>query len=467
MATTPQAVAIYARISRDDDGGGAGVGRQVEDCRKLAESLGWPVAGAYVDNDISAYSGKKRPEYQRMLTDLGDGFVDGVIVYHMDRLTRRPIELETFLGVVDAAKVSHVRFVTGEANVNTGDGLLVARLLAAVAANESDSKSRRVKRKYEEIAASGVPHPGSSRPFGYEPDKVTINETEAQVLRTLAARFLAGESTTSLVRWLQAEEVKTVYNMDWRTGTVRTMLTNPRYAGFRVHRGQVIGPAQWKPILSEDTHRQILAKMAEKKSTGRRIPQRYLLSGLLRCGKCGHRLYSNARQNSRRYVCSSSPDHGGCGRLTVVADPVERLIADAVLYRLDTPELADALAGRASADERAHALRVEVDQAQVQLEELANAYAARAISMPEWMTARAPIQQRLANAQRALGHATQTTALSGLVGNADSLRSTWSTLNLSRQHEIVRAVLDHAVIGPGALGARELDPARVSPVWRL
>lgn len=467
MTTTPCAVAIYARISRDDDGTGAGVTRQVEDCRKLADSLGWPVAGEYVDNDISAYSGKKRPEYQRMLADLRDGFVDGVIVYHMDRLTRRPIELETFLGVVDAAKVTHVRFVTGETNVTTGDGLLVARLLAAVAANESDSKSRRIKRKYEQVAAEGRPHPGANRPFGYEADKVTINDTEAQVFRTLAARFLAGESTTSLVRWLQAEGIKTVYDMDWRTSTVRTMLANPRYAGLRTHHGQVVGPAMWEPIISEETHRQILAKIAEKKASGRRIPQRYLLSGLLTCGKCGHRLYSSSRATSRRYICSSSPDHGGCGHLTVVADPVERLIADAVLYRLDTPELADALAGRASADDRAHALRVEVDQAQVQLVELANAYADRLISMPEWFAAREPIQQRLATAQRALSHATQTTALTGLVGNGDSLRSTWATLNLARQHEIVRAVLDHAVIGPGARGARELDPARVSPVWRL
>jgi site-specific DNA recombinase len=58
MPQTPTAAAIYARISRDDEGTAAGVGRQVEDCHKLAESLGWEVASKYVDNDISAYSGK-------------------------------------------------------------------------------------------------------------------------------------------------------------------------------------------------------------------------------------------------------------------------------------------------------------------------------------------------------------------------------------------------------------------------
>jgi DNA invertase Pin-like site-specific DNA recombinase len=66
------------------------------------------VSGEYVDNDVSAYSGKRRPDYERMLADLADGTVDAVLVYHIDRLTRRPIELEDFLSAVDRAKVRHV-----------------------------------------------------------------------------------------------------------------------------------------------------------------------------------------------------------------------------------------------------------------------------------------------------------------------------------------------------------------------
>ena len=85
--------AVYARIS-SDDGTALGVTRQVEDCHSLAASLGWEVGEDYIDNDVSAYSGKKRPAYERMLRDLSDGFCDAVLVYHADRLTRRPIELE-------------------------------------------------------------------------------------------------------------------------------------------------------------------------------------------------------------------------------------------------------------------------------------------------------------------------------------------------------------------------------------
>ncbi len=77
------AAAIYARISSDQEGTGLGVTRQLEDCRRMAGELGWTVAGEYVDNDVSAYSGKRRPEYERMLADLADGSCDGVLVYHV------------------------------------------------------------------------------------------------------------------------------------------------------------------------------------------------------------------------------------------------------------------------------------------------------------------------------------------------------------------------------------------------
>jgi site-specific DNA recombinase len=74
---TPQAAAVYARISSDIERSGLGVKRQVQDCRRLAASLGWTVAEDYIDNDLSAYSGKARPAYQRMLDDCATDYGTG------------------------------------------------------------------------------------------------------------------------------------------------------------------------------------------------------------------------------------------------------------------------------------------------------------------------------------------------------------------------------------------------------
>src|SRR5690606_26229780 len=158
---------------------------------KLAERLGWEVAEEYVDNDISAYSGKRRPAYERMVEDITDGLRDGVIVYHVDRLTRRPIELEQFVQVAEAAGIAGVRFVAGDdLNLGDGDSLLGLRIRGAVAANDSARKSERVKRKHEEIALAGRPNGGSLRPFGYDTDKITVRPDEAEIIRTLVARYI-------------------------------------------------------------------------------------------------------------------------------------------------------------------------------------------------------------------------------------------------------------------------------------
>src|SRR3974377_2609679 len=94
---TPKAAAIYCRISLDRNGEGRGVERQEALCRRLAKERGWPVAEVYVDNDRSAYSGKPRPGYQRMLADIEAGLRGAGGCVDLDKLTRRPAALDTVL----------------------------------------------------------------------------------------------------------------------------------------------------------------------------------------------------------------------------------------------------------------------------------------------------------------------------------------------------------------------------------
>lgn len=463
----PRAAAVYARISSDVTGEQLGVARQVEDCRRLAASRGWLVAEEYIDNDVSAYKARTRPAYERMLADLADGLRDAVVVYNLDRLTRKPIELEEFTALCERAGVTQVATVTSDFDLGNDDGLFMARITAAVAAKESGRKSERLRRKHQQLAEQGRPNGGHRRPYGYQADRLTVVESEAEVIRDLVARYLAGESLRSLTAWLNAEGIPPVGGDEWRSPTLRLMLASGRIAGLREHRGQVVGPAVWPAIITVEQRRQVLARMASGAASGRRTPRRYLLSGLLRCGRCGNRLYSAARGDRRRYVCMSGPDHGGCGRLTVVAEPVEELIAAAVLFRLDTPEFADALAGRAAEDERHAALVGELQADRAQREELARMWSAREISSEEWRAAREPIDKRIRDAERRLERSSPAPALAGWVGNASELGDRWSALSLDRQAAIVAAILDHAVIAPAGPGARVLNPDRVQPVWRL
>jgi site-specific DNA recombinase len=467
---TRGSVAIYARISQDRSGAGQGVDRQLVDCRAEADRLGWTVAEEYVDDDVSAYSGKRRPAYERMLQDVADGHRDAIIVWHIDRLHRRPIELEELARVCDRAGVTDLRTVHGAFDLGSGDGMFVARVLAAVAANESDAKRRRGKRKMQEIAESGRPHMGGNhRPFGFNDDRETHRPEEAAILREIVTRVLAGESLASVGRWLDESEVTTVGGKRWRTQTIRNVLLNPRLYGMRVHQGQPIVRGTWEPIITAEQGealRTLLTDPARDKR-GSRAARRYLLSGMCRCSLCGTVMVSVPRFEERRYLCRSGHDFGGCGRMAINSEGVERIIAEAVLIRLDSPALHDAMAGRVRDDDAAVGLSEQIAADTEQLDELAQLYAARQITAPEWTTARKAIEARRDAARRRLSDLSGTRELDAYLGQGDTLRSQWGSLNLDRQRGIVKALIDHVEILPGVRGARGVAVERVHPVWRF
>src|ERR1043165_7286975 len=135
---------IYCRISQDRTGAGLGVDRQREDCEALAARMDWDVLEVYVDNDISAFSGKKRPAYRRMLADLDEGKATVVIVWHTDRLTRSIVELEEYIDLSDRRGISTHTVQAGTVDLATPSGRMTARILGAVHRQESEHKGERV-----------------------------------------------------------------------------------------------------------------------------------------------------------------------------------------------------------------------------------------------------------------------------------------------------------------------------------
>ncbi len=187
---------------------------------------------------------------------------------------------------------------------------------------------------------------------------------------------------------------------------------------------------------------------------------------LLRCGQCGETLVSRPKQGGvRAYQCVKGPGFSGCGRTSVKADPLEAFVVEAVLYRLDSPELAAAMSGEPGNPD-AERWQAEIDQSRQQLEEVAAMYGRREIAMTEWQAARTPIERRVTDAKRQLGRLTRTTALAGQIGNSTELRDRWPTLRLTRQSAIIAAVLDHVVVGPARRGYNRFDHTRFGPVWR-
>ncbi len=459
--------AIYARISSDRDGDELGVRRQISDCEQLAERKHWTVTDRYVDNDISAYRGAARPEYRRLLEDMAAGLIDAVLVWHLDRLHRQPKELEEFFEAVDASGVTRLASVTGDVDLATDDGRFMARILGAVSRKESDDKSRRIRRKAEEIALEGRVGGGGDRPFGFEADRVTIRESEALIIRECAARFLAGDSIRGICADLDERGIRTVNDKKWQAQTMRRILLSARISGQREHRGVIVAKAEWPAIITPAETARIRAIFADPSRRTNKTARRYLLGRLLRCGLCEARLVARPNGDGhRRYMCAKGVGFSGCGHIFIKADELELFVVEAVLHRLDSPVLAAAMNG-GGGDPDAERIQHELDEATHHLDELARAYGDRAITLPEWFAARAPIEQRMEIAKRQLARLGRVSVVQGHVGHASALRKTWRDLPLTRQRAIVAAVLDHVVIGPGKRGLNRFDETRLSPVWRV
>jgi DNA invertase Pin-like site-specific DNA recombinase len=463
-----EAAAIYARISSDPDETRLGVERQIADCEALAARLGWPVVEVYVDNDLSAWSGRVRPAYQRLLDDLREGFRDAVVVYHADRLHRHPRELEEFIDLCRQAGVTTLASVTGEIDLATPDGQLKARMLGAVARNESDKASRRLRRKHAELAARGRLAGGGPRPFGFEDDRVTLRPGEAAVVREVAVRVLAGDSLRSVCVDLGSRGVRTTKGNEWEPSGLKRLLMSARISGRREYGGEMFG-AVWPPIIPPEQSDRLRRLLGSRTLSTARAPRRYLLTGgLLRCGRCGAPLVARpTAQRVRRYVCATGPGQGGCGRIAANAEPIEQLVAEAVLLRLDTPEMARALADSHAQQAELAELHDRVAADQAKLEELAtDYYTDHRISRPVWLKAHDSIQARIDQNRRRLSRLSPTTAVDEYAGHSDLLRSAWAGLPLSRQQAVIRVILDHVDVHPAKPG-RGFQPDRFTPVWRL
>jgi hypothetical protein len=108
-----------------------------------------------------------------------------------------------------------------------------------------------------------------------------------------------------------------------------------------------------------------------------------------------------------------------------------------------------------------------VDESTEQLEELALAYGQQKVTLAEWLTAKAPIEDRMSRAKKALARSNGTSAVAEFIGDASVLRDSWATLPLSRQRAILSAVLESVTINPARRGFNRFDTDRVAPKWSV
>jgi site-specific DNA recombinase len=351
--TQPQTAAIYCRLSYAPDGSLEKVERQEADCRELAARLGWSVRRVYPDNSRSAWQrNRKRPEWDQMLADIEAGLVDGIIVYHGDRLIRQPWDLELLLKLSDDQHLP-LASPSGTRDLGNEDDRFILRIEAAQACRSSADTSRRVKRGWKARAEDGRSVGGGKRPFGWgvptdrvgktgKPIYDTIQKVpeEARVLEQAVERLLAGQTLGGVLAWMN-EVSTTTGGHRWESRALKQLLLAPRIAGLIEHDGK-LHKAQWDGIITPETWedvRSLLQQNGEKYGYPGR-ERRYLLTGGgAECSGCQSPLFTKPsggrnRKTARLYHCRN-PE---CPqRVSRNVEHLDEYVIGRVLRRLNEP----------------------------------------------------------------------------------------------------------------------------------
>jgi DNA invertase Pin-like site-specific DNA recombinase len=444
------------------------VERQERLCRDLADELGWEITHVLVDNDISAFSGKRRPQYEELLRLIKSGEIEAVMAYHPDRLYRRMTDLVQLTDVLRQHPV-HVRTVQGgEIDLSTATGVLQAHMTGAVAQHESARTGERVKAKKSENARKGLHVAGGHRPYGFVrtgPGQLAPEPFEAEIIAEMASRVLAGATVRSLVHDLNDRGVTTVGGFHWRDTSLRNVLTSPRVAGLVPYQGEAVAEANWDPIIPRDQWER-LCSVLEARPRGRK-PRSFLLSGFVYCGRCGYRLHSNTSgangdpRQRRRYKCERDVDPKACGSVIVESRRVEAEVVNRVLMVARGLNLAEVRAER-SIGESQRLTAAIADDEQL-LAELGTDVGQRRITRAEFLNAREPIEKRI-KANRAM--------LSRL-GGAEQLppelaridHATFGALDFDAKRAVLQLFVARIYVDP-ARGRSGFEPDRVRVEWR-
>ncbi len=451
---------LYLRQSKDVEGTRAAVDRQLEDCQRLCERMGWDVVRTHTDNDVSASSKKPRLGYRALFADVEAGACDVIVAWAQDRLLRDVREGEDLIDLVERAGVRVVTVQGGDHDLSTPDGRMHVRFMAVIARGEMEKKSSRQRRQQLQAAEQGLPP--SRGLFGYRKDPQTgrleLHPEQAAVVREAFDRLFRGESINAMTKWMAATGTTSVRGNRWTNRMVSAMLLNPRYAGIRCYYGRRTAAGQWPAIITELEHEKAQAILSDptRKTNHAGPARKWLGGGLYRCGRCGGFMRSGYRDDHvRLYICREGK------HLTRTAEPIDRAVMAAVCARLARPDAADLLAG---GDAGLADLRAQADDLARRLDTARDRLDRGVLDEDEFVATKRTVKAEQAVVQRKITAAARTSVLATLGAGPDPAAA-FAAAELAVQREVIDGLCT-VVLLRGTPGRKPFDPDTIRIDWR-
>ncbi len=366
--------AIYERVSTPRQIEGYSLDSQESLLRDYCDRQGWQAVGTYVDAGISGRKDRgQRPELDRLLRDVEAGAVDAIVVYKLDRLSRKPLHMYQMLETLDRRKAGIVS-ITEAIDSRTSTGRMMLGMFVSLAEKFWEDLQERTRHARLQKARTGKAHPHANTLYGYRYDRQTqqhlVEPQEAAVVRRMFEQYAQGYSPARIASLLNAEGIPTskASLVGWDHRKISEMMTRSEYHGEGwsnryygdVERkrlglsGRAMRPqSEWIPVPYPTIIERELFERAQqqrernkRKASLNRARPEYLLLGLLHCSECGKRFEAQTKFTGgklyRYYQCGGmrhQPHHYRCrGQRNLSAERVEQAVWGSVNDSLADPD---------------------------------------------------------------------------------------------------------------------------------
>ena len=325
---------IYARYSSHNQRD-VSIEQQIEACRKHAAELGLTITDTYEDRAISGRT-DNRPAFQRMMRDAEDGKFQYVLAWKSNRMGRNMMQ-----AMVNESRLMDCGvkvFYAEEDFDDSAAGRFALRSMMNVNQFYSDNLAEDVRRGLMDNASKCMAN--GRQPLGYkrgEDGKVVVDEPAAAIVREIYTRIASGEMFMDIARDLNRRGIKTQSGSEWNKSSFKVLCRNERYRGIYIY-GDTRIEGGIPPIVDDVLWYKVQEVLKVKKSKNRHhcpSDEDYLLTGKLRCGKCGGYMIGMSGRSKtgdvhHYYACQNRRVGHTCDKKNIRRDVVEPAVAQAI-----------------------------------------------------------------------------------------------------------------------------------------
>lgn len=310
---------VYARFSSDNQRDES-IDAQLRAINEYADKNNIKIVNQFIDRAKSATS-DKRPEFQNMIKfcEADTTGISMVIVHKLDRFSRDKYDSAMYK---QKLKVKGIRVVSVLENLdNSPESLILESVIEGMAQYYSANLAREVAKGQRENGLRAM-HNGGDAPLGYDvtnDKRYAINKEEAQAVKIIFDMYVNGYSYSNIIDKLNDLGYKTKRGNKFGKNSLHGILSNEKYTGVYVfnktQRKGINGKRNGHKQKSEDeiikveggmpqiVGKDIFIQAQEMMQKRKKAPGShkaitlYLLTGIIKCGECGHAMQGNKRKD--------------------------------------------------------------------------------------------------------------------------------------------------------------------------